>query len=68
MGVFKSSDAVGTSIRRSSADYMVMNSTLDVLSTITHGGGISKERGVYYSIQISKNFCIQEGHFRENMV
>ena len=38
MGGFKSSDAVGTSTRRSSAYDMVMNPTLDVLSAITHGG------------------------------
>ena len=38
VGIFKSSEAVGTSMRSGSADNMVMNPTLDVLSAITHGG------------------------------
>ena len=36
--VFKRSDAVGTPIRCGSANYMVLNTTLDVLSIITRGG------------------------------
>ena len=35
---FKMSDTVGTSIYRGSADDMVLNTTLDVLSAITCGG------------------------------
>ena len=38
VGGFKISDVVGTSICRGSADYMVMNPTIDVFSAITHGG------------------------------
>ena len=38
LDIFKSSDALGTPIRRGSADDMVLNPTLDVLSAITHGG------------------------------
>ena len=35
---FKSSDVVGTSIFRGSADDMVLNPILDVFSSITRGG------------------------------
>ena len=38
MGISKRIDAVGMSICRGSADDMVLNPTLDVLSTITRGG------------------------------
>ena len=38
VGGFKSNDTVGTSICHGSADDMVLNSTLDVLSAITHSG------------------------------
>ena len=38
VGGFKSSDAVGMSIFRGSADDIVLNTNLDVLSAITHGG------------------------------
>ena len=36
--IFKRIDAVGISIHRVSTDDMVLNPTLDVLSSTTHGG------------------------------
>ena len=38
VGRFKCSDAVGTSIHHGSAENMVLNTTIDVLSAITRGG------------------------------
>ena len=38
LGGLKSSDVVGTSIRRGSTDDMVLNRNIDVLSAITNGG------------------------------
>ena len=38
MDIFKRSDVVGTSFCRVSADDMVLNPIIDVLSIITHGG------------------------------
>ena len=47
---FKSSDAVGMSIRHGSADDMVLNSNLDVLYDITRGGWNFRVRTAFYSI------------------
>ena len=69
VGVFKSSDTVGTPIRRGSADDMVLNPTLDVLSAITHGGwNFQGENCILLYLKFSSIFCMQEEHLRENMM
>ena len=50
MGGFKSNDAVVTSIRRGSADDIVINPNLDFFLPSLMAVGISEERTAYYSI------------------
>ena len=54
---FKRSDVVGTSIGRGSADNMVMNTTLDVLSAITRGGqNFRGDNFALYILNVFNNF------------
>ena len=65
----KSIDAVGTSIHSGSADDMVLNPTLNVLSAITCGGcNFQVDNHILLYLDVFKNFYMQEGNFRENMV
>ena len=65
----KITDAVGTSIHRGSADDMVLNQTLNVLSTITCDGcNFQGENHILFYLNFSRIVYIQEGHFRDNMV
>ena len=69
VGGFKRSYALGTSTRRGSADSMVMNPTLDVLSAITCGGWkFHGEKRILLYLNVFKHFCTYEGNFREKMV
>ena len=62
-------DAVGTSIHSGSADDMVMNPILNVLSAITCGGcNFQGENHILLYLNVFKHFYMQEGNFRENMV
>ena len=62
---FKRSDAVGTSILRGSADGMVLNPTLDVLSAITCGGwNFRGENRILLYMNVFKH-CLYEGRERQ---
>ena len=62
-------DAVGTPIHRGSANDMVMNTTLDVLSDATCDGcNFQGKNHILLYLNVFKHFYMQEGNFRENMV
>ena len=62
-------DAVVTSIHSGSAYDMVQNPSLNVLSAITCGGcNFQGENHILLYLNVFKNFYMQEGNFRENMV
>ena len=66
---FKIIGAVGMSICRGSADDMVLNPTLDVLSDITRGGwNFQGEKRILLYLNFSSIFCIQEEHCREHVM
>ena len=57
MGVFKRSHLVGTSVRSGSADDMILNPTLAVLSDITHDGwNFQEENRILLYLNIFKYF------------
>ena len=69
VGGFKISDALGTSIHRSSADDMVLNPTLDVLSAITHEGwNFQRYNRILIYMNFSSIVFIKEGNCRDNML
>ena len=69
VGVFKRSDTIVSSICCGSADNIFMNPALDVLSAITSGGcNFQGENLILFYLDFSIIFCMQEGHFRENVV
>ena len=62
-------DAVVMSIYSGSADDMVLNPNLNVLSAITCGGfNFQGENHILLYMNVFKHFYMQEGHFRKNMV
>ena len=55
--IIKTSDAVGTSILRGSADDIVLNPTLDVLSVITLGGwNLQGDNHILIDLNVFKRF------------
>ena len=59
--IIKRSDEVGTSIFCGSTDDMVMNPTLDVLSTTTSGGyNLQGDNQILIYLNLSKILCMQE--------
>ena len=59
VGGFKSSDAVGTSIRSGSAYNMVLNPTLDVFPAITHGSwNFRRENHILIYLDFSSIVCM----------
>ena len=58
VGGFKRSDVVVTSIRRGSADNMVLNPTLDIFSVITCGGwNFQGEKHILIHLNVFKH-CV----------
>ena len=65
MGVFKRSDIIGSSISCGYADDMVLNPTLDVLSSITRGGcNFQGENPILIYLNVFKNFMYAGRAFR----
>ena len=69
LGIFKSIDVVGTSIRCGYAYDMVMNTTLGVLPTITSGGwNFQGDNRILIYLNFSNIVCVQEESCRKKMV
>ena len=58
--IFKCSDVVGMSIRRGSADNMVLSPTIDVLSAIIHGGWNFQGDNCLLLYMNVFNYCLYE--------